>query len=265
MTICGIEFLNDFSLLVNFKIVHLHPQIQKIVKKVCLLLLFALLISKVNAQNLQLHYDLGKDRNYLTSTFEYFHADNLGSTFLFVDMDYDIGEIRGISSAYWEIGRSFTLAKSPFAIHGEYNGGFLQWRDSGFVGIVQINDAFLAGPEYNYNNEDFTLGITMQLMYKYIRDKHDASFQITGVWYYHFLKGKLSFTGFADFWKEDTYYPSGLLETEKTEYIFMAEPQLWFNIDKHFAIGSELEIGNNFAGIKGLQLNPTIGFKWTIE
>ena len=33
-------------------------------------------------------------------------------------------------------------------------------------------------------------------------DAHN--FQLTGVWYMNFLDGKLSFTGFADLWKENT-------------------------------------------------------------
>ncbi len=234
-------------------------------KRSNLILFFLLFLLGAKGQNLQLHYDLGEDRKYFTTTLEYFRADNLGSTFLFVDMDYDVGEVKGVSSAYWEIGRSFTIAKSRIAIHGEYNGGFMQWRDSGTVGVVQYNDAFLAGPEYNYNNEDFTLGLTLQLMYKYIRDMHDASFQLTGVWYYHFLKGKVSFSGFADFWREDTFYPVNQDRMEKRKFIFMSEPQLWFNISKHFAVGSEVEVGYNFAGIEGIQFNPTIGIKWTIE
>lgn len=43
--------------------------------------------NSIFAQNLQLHYDFGEDRKYLTSTFEYFNADKLGNTFLFVDLD----------------------------------------------------------------------------------------------------------------------------------------------------------------------------------
>jgi hypothetical protein len=47
------------------------------------------------AQNIQLHYDLGRamynsleDRPWVTTTVEMFKADKWGSTFFFVDMDY---------------------------------------------------------------------------------------------------------------------------------------------------------------------------------
>lgn len=51
------------------------------------------------AQNIQLHYDLG--RNSLTSTVEMFRPDDWGSTFFFVDFDYHWKA----SGAYWEISR----------------------------------------------------------------------------------------------------------------------------------------------------------------
>lgn len=41
---------------------------------------------EVNAQNVQLHYDIG--RSCATSTVEMFRADGAGSTFFFVDLDY---------------------------------------------------------------------------------------------------------------------------------------------------------------------------------
>ena len=48
----------------------------------------------------------------------------------------------------------------------------------------------------------------------------------------------------------------------EAEYIFLAEPQFWYNVTKKFALGSEIEIGNNFAGVEGLRVNPTIAAKY---
>ena len=51
-----------------------------------LVVLFMALAAKVEAQNIQLHYDVR--RNCATSTVEMFRADNYGSTFFFIDMDF---------------------------------------------------------------------------------------------------------------------------------------------------------------------------------
>ncbi|MHC1776414.1 MAG: DUF5020 family protein [Lentimicrobium sp.] len=231
-------------------------------KRKYLLILLLLMMTGAYAQNIQLHYDFGKDRNYFTTTVEMYKPDKLGSTFFFIDMDYNVGEIKGVSMAYWEIARGFNLGKGPFAAHLEYNGGFGQYYTPDYFGAYQINDSWLGGLEYNYNNDDFTHGFTLQVLYKYIRDKHDASFQLTGVWYMHMLNKKLTFIGFADFWREDGYFNDGETITE-TSFVFQSEPQLWYNFTENISLGSELEIDYNFATVKGFRINPTLGAKWT--
>ena len=61
--------------------------------------------AKVEAQNIQLHYDVR--RNCATSTVEMFRADNYGSTFFFIDMDYS----PKVTGAYGEISREFCFWK----------------------------------------------------------------------------------------------------------------------------------------------------------
>lgn len=231
-------------------------------KYLTFLLLYTCCVSNLYSQNVQLHYDFGKDRNYLTSTVEMFKTDKWGSTFFFVDMDYNVGEVKGISMAYWEIARELNLGKSPIAFHAEYNGGFGQYFTPDYFGAYQINDSWLAGPAFNYNNKEFTRGFSIQLLYKYIRDKHDASFQITGVWYMNMLNNKLTFSGFADFWKENNDFINNE-GAETTEFVFQSEPQLWYNFTENISIGTELELGYNFVPVKGFRLNPTIGARWT--
>ncbi len=228
------------------------------------LLLFVLMISAsaTFAQNLQVHYDMGKDRGYLTSTMEMFKPDKMGNTFFFIDMDYGSKDVDGVSMAYWEIARVFKTEKMPLGIHVEYNGGFLAKRmDSMNVVSYRINDAWLAGIDYSVNAKDFSKGFTAKALFKHIRGKHDASFQLTGVWYVNFLKNKMTFSGFADFWREDwdfTY--DGVADTK---YIFLCEPQIWYHICDHMSVGGEVEFANNFGDVEGFQINPTVGLKWT--
>jgi len=226
-------------------------------KKLVLAFIASLFAFGAFSQNIQLHYDLGKDRNYLTSTVEMFRPDKTGNTFFFIDFDYGAGDVEGVSLSYFEIARCFKLGKTPFSWHGEYNGGFGQWKDGNFNGHYTINNAWLTGIDYSWNAADFSRGFSVKALYKNIANTMDNkpnSFQLTGVWYLNFLNGKMSFTGFADLWKEKTAFGS---------YIFLTEPQLWYNVTKKFAAGSEVEISNNFAGHNGFMVNPTVALKYT--
>ena len=227
-------------------------------KKFLLALIVSVLAMGAFAQNVQTHYDMGKDRGYLTTTVEMFRPDKMGSTFFFIDMDYGAGDVEGVSSAYWEIARALKLGDSPLAAHLEYNGGFGQWKAGDVGGAYQIDDCWLGGLEYSWNASDFSRGFTLQTLYKNIRGKNDASFQLTGVWYVNFVKGKMSFTGFADFWREDNVFG-----TNETDFVFLTEPQLWYNVCEHFSFGSEIELSNNFGGNEGFMVNPTLAAKWT--
>jgi len=230
-------------------------------KKILLILFVSVFSFGAYAQNIQAHYDMGKDRHYLTTTVEMFRPDKVGNTFFFIDMDYGVDGIDGVGMAYWEIARTFNLGASPFAAHIEYNGGFGQWKSGDVSGAYQINDAGLAGLEYNWNATDFSKGFTLQGLYKYIRGKHDASFQVTAVWYINFLKNKFRFDGFADFWRENNNYDAA--GKAQTNFIFLTEPQIWYNMIEHFSVGSEIEISSNFGTVDGFRVNPTIAAKWT--
>ncbi len=204
--------------------------------------------------NLQLHYDFGAGRNYLTSTIERFKPDAKGSTFFFVDMNYNAG---GPTEAYFEIARELKFWDGPISAHIEYNGGL---HVENLVNpqttiAFQINNAYLLGATYSMNSQDFSKGLSLSAMYKNIQGNASPhNFQLTAVWYMNMLKGKVSFTGFADFWKEK----NGFLQTD---YVFLSEPQLWYNINKTLSVGGEVELGYNFAGVAGFKACPTLAVK----
>ncbi len=216
--------------------------------------------SALKAQNVQLLYDLGKDHKFPWTHVEMFKPDKWGSTFFFIDMNYGEGGNHGVSMAYWEISRALKFWKSPFALHVEYNGGFGQFKTSTPLnGAYQINDAWLVGGEYTWNTIDFSKVFTLQAMYKNIRDKNSAAFQITGVWAVQMFQKKLTFSGFADFWREDNFVGT----SDETKFVFLTKPQLWYNFTEHFSAGSEVDISANFSGHKGFMTNPNLSAKWT--
>src|SRR5665647_3529042 len=202
-------------------------------KKILILFVLFIAASALKAQNVQLHYD----------------------------MDYGSGDVQGVSLGYFEIARGLKFWKSPFELHVEYNGGFGQFKATPYNGAYQINDAWLFGGNYTWNTADFSKVFTLQAMYKNIRGKNDMSFQLTGVWNLQFFKNKVTLSGFADFWREDNIVGVGE-NTKATEFVFLSEPQFWFNCTDHFSVGSEVELSSNFGGHDGFMVNPTIAAKW---
>ncbi|WP_167604607.1 DUF5020 family protein [Maribellus sediminis] len=223
-------------------------------KRILLLFSFVALVSSLSAQNIQLHYDFGEGRKMLTSTVEMFRPDKYGSTFFFIDMDYgseESGVDNGISLGYWEIARAFKWNETQKIMpRVEYNGGIMVLGGDNYP----IENCWLAGIERTWASADFSKIFTLQGNYKYIKDKEDASFQITAVWTVNFLDGKMSFLGFADFWKEEMFWG--------TDFRFLSEPQIWYNASKNFSLGSEIELSNNFVGDE-FAVKPTLAVKWT--
>lgn len=224
-------------------------------KKVLLAIAFMAIMISVKAQNVQLHYDFGEGRKMLTSTVEMFKPDKYGSTFFFVDMDYGAdgtGIDNGISSAYWEIARAFKWNETQkFMPRVEYNGGAMSVGEGVWI---PIENCWLAGLERTWASADFSKILTLQANYKYIKDKEDAAFQLTAVWTVQMADGKFTFTGFADFWKEEMFWG--------TDYRFLTEPQLWYNPCKNFSFGTEVELSNNFVGDE-FAVKPTLAVKYT--
>jgi hypothetical protein len=82
------------------------------------------------------------------------------------------------------------------------------------------------------------------------------------VWNLDFFNHWISFNGFADFWREHSAW-------QGTEFIFLAEPQLWVNLKNikgwekiNLSLGTEVEISNNFVE-EGFEVMPTLAAKWT--
>ena len=214
-------------------------------------LIASLFAKQANAQNVQLMYDT--ERAQWTSTVEMFRPDSFGSTYFFVDLDYN----PTVVGAYWEISRELCFWKdtklSWLSAHIEYNGG-----------IYCLNN-WLAGATYSGHSADYSKTWSLTASYKAIPGLKDAegncrmhTFQITGVWGISFAKGWCDFSGFFDFWRENQVS------------VFISEPQFWVNLNKikgwenvNLSLGGEVELSANFAGMKGFHVMPALGAKWT--
>jgi hypothetical protein len=228
--------------------------------------IFLTLISfNITAQNLQLHYDFGEDRKFLTATLEMFKPDTFGSTFWFVDFDFDFaGKPRSMSSAYWEIAREFYIpgvrkvkGLEQLAFHIEYNDGFLAYKIPDHeIAAASYNSVLLAG--LGYPVKIGPVIVSTMLLCRMPRGMDTPDFQFTSVWFQPVWKNRILLTGFMDIWSQDK-----LLDPDSKEIVFQTEPQVWYLITPKIAAGGEIEISKNFpVGPNEWEFSPTIGCRW---
>lgn len=232
-------------------------------KKVITIILIFLPLA-VSAQNIQLHYDMDAERDYFTVTHEMFRPDSLGSTFWFIDFDFNFpGSPRSMSAAYWEISRAFYIPGlknihplEQMAIHVEYNDGFTAFETvPGEISGASYNSVFLAGLEYPFAIGNFYFGT--QALARMPRGMESPGFQLTMVWTKYLFGDRLLFTGYMDFWSQDKFTGGG------KELVYMTEPQLWLMVTRKIALGGEVEITKNFPwGPQDWQAFPTLGLRW---
>ena len=243
--------------------------------------------------NAQILYDFGSDRKYVTLTLEMFKQDNWGSTYFFVDHDFNYDKMvvgsKNVSQGgtYTEISRALNFWHNTplknWSLHVEYNGGITK--------NYPINNAWLFGVEYLIHDKSYKNTLTLEALYKTIRQTHqNMPMQFTAVWTCNDLFGVkgLKFDGFADFWWEnhssflDSKGHSKMADTGKKDeegksiyavdykqehVIFTSEPQLWYNVGQHFgvqnlSVGGEVELDYNFASNAGFMCRPCLGVKW---
>ena len=198
------------------------------------------------SQNLQLHYDFGKERKYVTTTLEMFKPDEYGATFWFVDMDYNSQENNSMSLGYWEIARYVSL---PFA--GNL-GATVQYND-GAATFGPLGRAWFIGLSYPVDLKFIT--INTDVLYANFQNSDGPDIQFTFVWYKPLFNNKIQLTGYADMWSFDN-------NNDGKQLVVQTEPQLWYVLNKHLYLGGELEISKNFLPFEGWQVMPTLGIKW---
>ena len=129
------------------------------------------------------------------------------------------------------------------------------------------------GLDYFLHSADFNNTFNFKVLYKKITyTGQKAPLQFTFVWGLQDLFGAkgLRFSGFADFWWEDHMLftdHAGVILPESSHFVFISEPQLWYNIGQHMGvenlnIGGELELSYDFGTAKGFWARPCLGVKW---
>ncbi len=138
----------------------------------------------------------------------------MGSTFAFIDFDYNDGiEKNSASSAYWEIVRNINLPIADGLTAGvQYNDGLSTFGSFGSVWFLGIG--------YPIDLKFITLNTSL-----WLRDKEnqDPNFQTTIVWFKPFFDRKLVFNGFIDIWGQKD-------SADESQIVILTEPQIWYQL-----------------------------------
>ena len=129
----------------------------------------------VKAQDLQVMYDFGGERQYITTTFEMYKADKWGGTFFFVDF-YHNGKNHpnnnGMMGAYMEIERALNFWQNSklkdLSAHVEYAGGLGVYNVGDDIFGYNISNAWMFGAEYFFHSKDYRNTLTVAALYKTI-------------------------------------------------------------------------------------------------
>ena len=227
------------------------------------------------AQDLQVMYDFGGERQYITTTFEMYKADKWGGTFFFVDFYHDgknAPDNHGMMGTYMEIERALNFWQNSklknLSAHVEYAGGLGVYNVGDVTFGYNISNTWMFGAEYFFHSKDYRNTLTVAALYKtIISGKQAVPLQFSLAWGMQDLfnvKG-LRFCGFADFWWEENTWTDEVLPYT-TQFSFITEPQLWYSVGQFFGcpnlnIGGEVEMSYNFSGLtegKRFYVNPCL-------
>jgi Domain of unknown function (DUF5020) len=221
-------------------------------------------------QSLQLHYDprhtlapKQNSKNFLTFYFEYFKNQDSGKSFIkpgsfLLKMQADFfGEKNNMGKFYMQVSQSFRFWRPKIFLNFQYSGG---------LGITEprqysyyVLNTFSIGLTY-----PFKLGnawLSGVLNYKYIPfEKPSYDILYTLYWWKGLLNYKASFSGDFSIWTTNKNHGDDFTKNlNGKRFSFFAEPQLWYNINKTFAVGTKVNMNYHILTNDDIfQVYPTI-------
>jgi len=225
------------------------------------------------SQTLQLHFDprhsidpKRNSKNFPTLYFEYFKTQDSGKSFIkpgsfLLKMQADfLGESQNIGKFYMQVSQSFRFWKPKIFLSLQYSGGLgiTEPREYSYY----ILNAFSVSLAYPFKWGSAYLSSV--LGYKYIPYKkptHDVLYTLywwKGLWNY-----KAEFSGDFSLWTENKNHGDEFTNNlSGKKFSFFAEPQIWYNLNKTFALGTKVNMYYHVLTTGNVyQVYPTIGVR----
>nr|AIA10486.1 unknown Function [uncultured bacterium] len=205
--------------------------------------------------DVQLHYAMGSykrgdktiRRDYFKTRFEMLNRDSIGTYYWSIDLDYNAPN-KSISLSQTQIFHSIRIAKykpiQPAVGHGGISG-----RSSYF--FVGIHTPFSIG----------RVKFLPLLLYAYNKDAKKPDARLTIAYATRLLKNRISIFGFANTWTNDKVSTvDGSVSGKIVGW--QLRPQVWFNMTRKLAIGTELDFSKNLYTLNKPVFLGSIGTKW---
>jgi hypothetical protein len=227
----------------------------------------------LQAQNLQLHYDLrhtvdpaSNPHNFPTLYYEYFKSRDSGQAFIkpgnfLLKTEADmLGAGTSIGKFFLQVSQSFRCWKPKIFLQLQYSGG---------AGITEpkqysyyLTNTFQAGVEIPFHWKGAWFSSVLDFKYvSYNRPTYDPIY--TFYWWKGFFHYKLEWAGDFSCWTENKNHGDAATVGQKGKRLFFfAEPQLWFNLNHTLSLGSKLNCYYHINTIDNVfQAYPTLAIK----
>ena len=204
-----------------------------------------------DAQSLQLHYDLRhtvdpahNPKNFPTLYFEYFKTPDSGKSFIkfgsfLLKTEADLtGTNDNIGKYYMQVSQDFRFWQPKIFLSLQYSGGLGVTNPAQYS--YYIANTYDAGGSYPFKWGNAYMSSVLD--FKYVAyNKPSRDFLYTLYFYRRLWNYKVEFAGDFSIWTENKNHGDNLTEgmTGK-RFFFFAEPQLWYNLSKRFAVGTKL-------------------------
>jgi hypothetical protein len=222
--------------------------------------------SPAAGQTLQLGYDLRhsidpvhNERNFVSGTFETFKAADHGSLLAKLEADLS-GENGNLGKLYLQLSHSLRFWRPPVSLYLEYSGGI------GLVGET--------GSGYRIANT-YSLGAasafrlwhgwgSANLAYRYTsfgRPSHDVA---STFWWGKDPGRRVSLSAYFVLWTVNRNRgDSGTQQLHGKKLSGLGEPRLWLNLNRSFAVGSEIRLYYDVYDYSdGLLIYPIMAIKY---
>jgi len=218
--------------------------------KQIILLILCLFALRAFPQSLQLHYDLRhtvspktNPQNFPTLFFEYFKAQTDTTSFIkpvafLFKMEADLqGSKNNIGKAYIQTSQSFRFWKPKVFLSVQYSGGLGVTEPKQYS--YYIGNSLGIGPGYSFQWR----GAYFTAMLYYTRNflsKPGNDVMASFYWWKGLFNYKMEFAGDFELYTLNRNQGDELTRNLKGKMVsFFGEPQVWFNLNKSFALGSK--------------------------